>query len=246
MVMTNRIGEVFVSNEGCKGKIIAYRNNLDCDIKFLDKNGAILLNRAYGDIVRGKFRNPYRKSVYGVGFLGEGPYVAKNTCKIYNSWKNMLQRCYSKEYHSRNPTYIGCSVDERWRNFQNFAAWFESNSTEGFDLDKDILFRGNKVYSPETCLFLPKQINYILLKSGKKRGNHPLGVSKDRKKFAAHVSIGKKNIQYLGSYDTEKEAFQAYKIAKESYIKEAADKWKDEIDPRAHESLYRYEVEITF
>ena len=110
-------------------------------------------------------KNPYHPAVYGIGYIGEGE---GEKGRVYNIWKKVLQRCYSKEYHIKKPTYIGCSVVKEWLNFQNFAKWYKKNykpeTMEGWHLDKDILVKGNKIYSPETCCFVPADINSLLLK----------------------------------------------------------------------------------
>ena len=115
---------------------------------------------------------------------------------------------------------------------------------QGWELDKDILFKGNKIYSPETCCFIPREINQIFPKRDLKRGEYPIGVTRKRGKFSAQLSTKDFN-KNLGVFNTPEEAFQAYKSAKESYIKEVADKWKDQIEPRVYQAMYNYQVEIT-
>lgn len=155
----------------------------------------------------------------------------------------MLSRCYDKKYQEKQPAYIGCYVDNYLLGFQNFAKWFEENYNEGFHLDKDILVKGNKVYSPQTCCFVPQEINKLFTKSTKLRGNLPIGVSKLGSRFVAQVNINGKRI-HLGCFTTPEEAFQAYKTAKEKQIKEVADKWKDLIDLKVYQAMYNYKVEI--
>jgi hypothetical protein len=117
-------------------------------------------------------------------------------------------------------------------------------------LDKDILFKGNKIYSPETCCFVPNEINVLLCKNDSKRGKMPIGVYERKMvngyKYVAYVNNTKKHF-HLGTFDTPKEAFQAYKSAKEAYIKEMATQYyKDgKITERVYDALMKYEVEIT-
>jgi hypothetical protein len=187
----------------------------------------------------------YNKTVYGIGYIGEGNYkitVNKQRTNISNTWKNMLQRCYKGL--KTHPSYIGVTVCNEWHNFQIFANWFQQNSVEGFVLDKDILIKGNKIYSPETCAFVPEEINYLFLKCNKKRGVYPIGVSLVHNKFQVTLRKNKKTFN-LGRFNTIEEAFQVYKDAKEQHIKEVADKWKDFIDPRVYQAMYNYKVEIT-
>jgi len=155
----------------------------------------------------------------------------------------MLERCYCKKYHTKKPTYIGCSVAEEWHSFQNFAQWFYENSTESFELDKDILIKGNRVYSSKTCCFVPAEINVLFTKISR-RGNYPVGVSLHKEgKFQASMSVSNKQI-YLGLYTTPEEAFEIYKEAKEEYIKKFADKWEGQITEDVYNALYKYKVEI--
>ena len=110
------------------------------------------------------------------------------------------------------------------------------------NLDKDILIKNNKIYSPETCVFVPHDINSLFTKANTKRGKYPIGVHFKRNKY--HVQIQKyKQVIHLGTYDTSEEAFTVYKIAKENYIKEIADKYKDLIPKKLYDAMYEYEVE---
>ncbi len=113
-------------------------------------------------------------------------------------------------------------------------------------LGKDLLIKGNKIYSEETCVFLPREINVALTKSNKTRGDKLIGVCFDKqyKKFVSRVSLGAGNQKVLGYYDNEYEAHLSYKKAKEEYLKELAEEYKDMLDPRAYEALYNYTVDI--
>ena len=116
-----------------------------------------------------------------------------------------------------------------------------------FELDKDLLTKGNKVYSENTCVFIPKEINSVLTKRTASRGEYLIGVCwhKRDKAFIARLGKNKGKRENLGYFKTEIEAFNAYKIAKESFIKEQANKWKSQINNRAYEALMNYNVEIT-
>ena len=120
-------------------------------------------------------------------------------------------------------------------------------NNKDWHLDKDLLVKGNKVYSEDTCVFIPKDINSVLTKSTASRGEYLIGVSwsNTNKAFIAQVGKNKGKQEHLGFFKTELEAYNAYKTAKESFIKEQANKWKGEIDGRAYEALMSYEVEIT-
>lgn len=117
------------------------------------------------NIKNGQIKNPYHRTVYGVGYYGVGKYTARiNNQKTeeYVKWFSMFNRCYNKKYQKKQPTYIGCSVSEEFCNFQNFAEWYlnvKYESNYPLELDKDFLYEGNKIYSPSRCCLLPKEIN---------------------------------------------------------------------------------------
>lgn len=187
----------------------------------------------------------YKKTVYDVGYVGEGDYKITFNNKrtpTSNTWKNMLQRCYRGS--KTHPSYGEVTVVNSWHDFQIFAKWFEENYTKGWHLDKDILVKGNKVYSPENCAFVPPEINYLFIKCNKSRGEYPIGISLVHNRF--QVTIRKNGKTHnLGRFHTIEEAFQVYKVAKENYIKEVADKWKPYIEERVYNAMYNWIVEIT-
>ena len=193
-----------------------------------------------------------KPSVYGVGYLGcnlelKVSYSGKK-CPIYYAWARMIERCYSEKFHRIKPTYIGCTVSDEFKDYSKWREWYDNYQYkyDGWHLDKDLLIKGNKVYSENTCVFLPHEINQILVKRTASRGKYLIGVSwhKTNNAFVARVNKNKGGSEHLGYFKTEIEAFNAYKQAKESYIKEVADRWKDRIDPRAYEALYNYTVDI--
>ena len=118
------------------------------------------------------------KLVCGVGVNDYDGPVTENgkPIKAYDTWHSMLRRCYCIKALGRNPTYIGCSVCEEWLSFSNFKTWYDENYKDGFHLDKDILVEGNKIYSSDTCRFVPQYLNKLLTDSGNARGNLPTGV----------------------------------------------------------------------
>ncbi len=175
------------------------------------------------------------KLILGVGFNSGGKYKTRvdgKVAKARTAWYNMLSRAYCPKYHAVNPTYIGCSVADEWHDFQDFAEWFENHeySNHGYQLDKDLLIPNNKVYAPDLCVFVPRQLNTLLLACGAAKGDLPQGVSFDKQgnKFRAQIYIdGKK--KNLGRFDTEQEAYNAYKAAKEANVKRMANHWQDRI-----------------
>mgnify|MGYP001235079878 CR=1 FL=1 len=248
MKKLNRVGEKYMTNEGCNIEITEYQNAKNCTIRFED--GYVKSSVHFSDIKNGRIKNPYHKSISNIGFIGEGIFTVNllgKTTNYYSVWRNMIERCYNIEYNIKYPTYMGCLVVEEWHNFQNFAQWFYENYNpeimEGWHLDKDILVKGNKLYSPETCCFVPHEINGIFTDRKIKRDNIPCGVHKHRNKFQVKMNFYGKYTR-IGAFYTPEEAFQAYKTAKEKYIKEVADKWKNKIDPRVYQAMYDYQVEI--
>lgn len=167
-----------------------------------------------------------RKLVCGVG-LFDADYSNlkdKRTKKAYRDWNNMLQRCYGISNFSSKPAYKECVVCEEWHSFLKFREWFDENYIEGYVLDKDVLIKGNKIYSPNTCSYIPSFINAILLNSRSARGKYPIGVTKNRDGFEARL-CKRGELHYIGFYKNEEDAFSAYKQAREEYIKEVAQEY---------------------
>ena len=191
------------------------------------------------------------KLVYGVGNTDglKCRLDGKRMTPMYTLWSNMLSRCYGSKTQARQPTYRGCEVSENFKSFKFFTMWCQEQigfGKEGYALDKDLLVKGNKVYSEDTCVFLPKEINNALLKRDDDRGKCLIGVDflNKQNKFRSRLNVNGIS-KHLGYFKTEIEAFNAYKIAKENYLKELAEKWKDKIDTRAYNALMNYQVEIT-
>ena len=243
------VGKVFKSKLSGDFKILKYSDSGNVEIKFL-KTGYETTVRLTA-IRSGNVKDRYLPSVCGVGMLG-AKYPSKINgvrTKEYGLWKRMLERCYSDAFKNKCPTYTDCEVSENFLHYEYFYEWCHKQigfSNEGCHLDKDLLVKGNKVYSESTCVFLPQEINKVLIKSEKMRGKHLIGVCwhNTKKAFMAQVSKNKAGLEYLGYFKTELEAFNAYKTAKESFIKEQAEEWKDKIDVRAYEALMNYEVNI--
>ena len=250
-MMNKRLGETLKNNFGSTMMVVGYRGALDIDVWFSEYDW-IAEGVQYGNFKRGNVKCPYERRTYGVGFIGEGKYeVSENGkhTKAYTVWVDMLTRCYNAKFQEKYPTYIGCSVDPIWHNFQNFCAWFEENYYELGEnkmcLDKDILVRNNKIYSPSTCVFTPNNINVLFIKSNALRGDLPIGVTRHGNKYKAQCHNGTGKQVQLGTYDTEIKAFESYKQFKENHIKEMANKYKEQIPSNLYEAMMNYEVEIT-
>ena len=252
----DKTGMEGVNNFGSKMIITNYRNYKDIDVYFPEYNW-VAKNKQYEHFKKGEIKCVYEPRTFGVGYLGEGKYKTRENgkkTKCYKVWQSMLQRCYDSKYKEKYPTYNACEVYESWHNFQNFAHWYENNYYEIEDevmcLDKDILFKGNKIYSPETCVFVPKNINILFTKRNKSRGNLPIGVCyhKQNRTYISACNFGDGQ-KYLGCYNTPQEAFEVYKQYKEKLIKEVIDSYEG-IIPEPHYSklkkaMYNYRVEIS-
>lgn len=190
-----------------------------------------------------------KRTVRGVGYNSGGIYKRTEHGKItdcYHVWKGMFDRCYSDYQLERRPTYIGCSVDEAFHDYQDFAKWYYENkySGLGYELDKDILITGNKVYSPENCCLVPKQINMMFTNTNRSRGKYPQGVNyhKPLDKFCARICMHGKP-KYLGYFETPELAHLAFKKEKERHVKEVADLWFGNIDTKVYEALMDWELD---
>lgn len=258
--MTDRLGEINYNNFGSKMEIIKYRNAKDVDIYFEEYDWTFKHNR-YSHFKEGSVICPYEKRFKGIGFLGEGKYTFRTNnkeTKCYRDWMKMLDRGYGEKWSKKHSTYEKVEVCEEWHCFQNFAKWWEENyyeiEGERVELDKDILIKGNKIYSPNTCMFVPQRINILFVKSDKSRGKYPIGVylhtKGNYKCLIAQCSIinseGNKERKYLGNFPLDKpfQAFTTYKNFKENYIKQVADEYKELIPQKLYGAMYNYEVEI--
>ena len=189
----------------------------------------------------------HKRVLYGIAINDVDESVGKSGGWYY-PWSDMLERCYDKEFHKKNPSYVGCLVCDEWLMASGFKKWYDEHYIEGYSMDKDILNKGNKLYSPDTCVFVPHRINTLILNGKMRRGNLPIGVSRssDKKRYVAGFHLDGKR-KHIGTYDTPEEAFFAYKSAREAYIKEVAVDYFNRglISDVVRDALFRYEVEIT-
>lgn len=262
MKYNQHIGEINTNKYGETFKIIGYNNCNDIIIEFLN-DVHYTKHTNYSYFKQGKVASPYAKRTFGVGYLGEGEYTftdknnldskghaIKTVC--FNYWQSMMYRCYSEKFQKKT-AYIDCTVCEEWHNYQNFAKWFYENyytvNDEIMNLDKDIILKNNKIYSPTTCCFIPAIINKIFVKREKaKNFKVPIGLCQRnfRNKIKYSASIKKYNKdKYLGCFNTIEEAFNVYKAEKEKYIKEVANNYKEYLPKTVYNALYNYQVEIT-
>jgi hypothetical protein len=251
----NKIGELNKNQYGTEMKIINYINYDDIIVEFQDEYKYKLHSR-YDQFKSGRIKNPYDKSLFGVDYFGVGKYkstINKKVTKQYRVWCHMLERCYYKSYHDTRPTYINCEVCNEWLNYQVFAKWYDENyytiPYERMCLDKDILHKHNKVYSPDNCVFVPTRINTLFIKCNSHRGGLPIGVSshKGRITYSAMCSNGECYQQHLGSFKTQREALEAYKEQKKFIIIKTVMEYENLIPKHTYDKLYNavlnYEVE---
>lgn len=240
------VGKIYQSNNFGKFKVVEYNSSTSVVVEFLDTGYRTTAQKT--SILLGQVRDRLVPSLYGVGVIGDTPTKENGKfTKLYTAWKGMLERCYTEKSLAKCPTYLGCSVSDNFKNFTFFKEWAEKqvgSDKDGWNLDKDILVRGNKIYSEDTCCFVPQEVNKIFTNM-KNTNSGLVGVNKrpTGKYYATVKHSGK--IHYLGSYATEVEAFQAYKQAKEKFVKDTAMEYKDIIDLRVYNALMNYQVEIT-
>lgn len=237
------VGKIFPTNNGGDCIVVEYVSASNVRVKFLD-DYEHEVQTSMKSVRLGTVRNPFAKSVHGVGYLGFGKYRTTENgvhTKAYLTWSRMIRRCYSEEFLLKNPTYRGCTVCEEWHNFQNFAEWYYNQefSGTGYELDKDILSKSGKIYSPRNCSFVPKEINGLFNKSEASRTNMPQGVYLNKRtgSYVAQLSVGTGKRKYFGSHKTPEDAFEAYKIAKELHVKEVVMKWRGKIDDKVFSVL---------
>lgn len=244
-------GEEQYNKYGSKMILTEWRKACDIDIYFPEYDWTYK-NNQYSNFIRGSINCPYERTVRSVGYLGEGEAITSienQTTRQYTVWSSMLDRCYNEKYHIKQPTYIDCSVSPNFCNFNYFWEWDKENyyevPGETMCLDKDIITKGNKIYSEDTCVYVPRRINNLFTKSDKARGDLPIGVHQQHNKY--YVYCSNDGIEaYLGSFDTADDAFNAYKEYKENLIKSIADEYyyNNLIPYKLYEAMYNYEVDI--
>lgn len=242
------IGAEFVNRLGEKVHIVEMPQNKKVKIEW--QGGYQTLTRTH-QLRQGSFKNPFTPSVYGVGYLGIGDYEPSNEggrTVQYDAWASMLQRCYDVKVHEQFPTYAGVTVCEEWKCFQTFAEWYTENmpktSVDIWHLDKDL--KRSKRYSPNTCVIVPQEINVALVKGQARRNGLPIGVSYEicKGKYRARCQNGTGKAVHLGYFQTPENAFIAYKIFKENWLKSLAEKYKKDLTKEAYQAILSYVVLI--
>ena len=245
------IGNIYKTKNCGDVKVLSCEKYSKAVVVFLQTGNVVTTSMSA--VKLGQIRDKSLNSIAGGCSLGDTKSKVNGAYKkSYMLWTNMVSRCYRGNETTKNPTYEKCEISELFKKYENFEKWCSNqigfgvldDKGEPFHLDKDILVKGNKIYSEDTCCFVPICINNLFTLRGLKRGEFLIGVSKKGDRFCATINKHGKQMG-LGTFDTELEAFWAYKLAKEAYVKEAANQWKDKIDPRVYEALMKYQVEIT-
>lgn len=235
-------GMIFPTKQNGDLEVLEYVSAKEVVIRFIGTG--YTTKCAMVNILSGTVKDRLKPSVYGVGVVGEKyPLENGKQSKEYNVWVRMLDRCYSTHV---GHTYKGCSVSENFKYYPYFKDWCYKQfgfGIAGYALDKDILSKGNKIYSEDTCCFVPQEINNLFTNKKVKSNYIKTGVlfNERTKRYSVGFSKGNKT-KHLGYYDNEQEASLAYTEAKEAYIKEVAEKWKDKIDPRVYEALLDWTI----
>lgn len=254
-----RIGEEYVNNQGYTMKIVKYNGANDIIVEFQDDYKA-LVHASYSSYKKGEIRNPFHKSIFGVGMIGD-KYPAKingKHTKEYKTWRSMIARAYDTRYSDLHKTYEDVCVCDDWMLFTNFYEWLHSQQNfdrwlneDQWNLDKDIIKKNNKVYAPEFCCLVPHNVNKLFTNHKTARGQHPVGVTYDKKcgKYRVNCNnpFSKIGNNYLGRYTTAEEAFIVYKKYKEEIIKLVAqDEFnKGNITEKCYNAMINYSIEIT-
>lgn len=192
------------------------------------------------------------KKQFRVGFYnnGKGDFRVNRNLPSYNAWHGMMMRCYCEKFNKDKLSYKDCVVCNEWHNLFIFDKWYRENfysiPDQRMELDKDIIQKGNKIYSPDTCVFVPQRINTLIINAKRIRGEFPIGVyyDKQKKRFIANMNYNGRNLK-IKQCKTPIEAFFWYKTYKEAYIKQVADEYKEVIPTLLYSALYNWKVEIT-
>lgn len=245
--MSSRIGMEVVNSFGSKMILVVWRKRVDIDVYFPEYNWTAQgIN--YGNFIKGRVSCPYERSVFNIGYIGEGKYKLGKKCsdnESYIAWSGIIERCYTNRYKR----YCDCTMSEEWLCFNTFSKWLEENiyyvENQRMCVDKDILKKGNKHYSKENCCIVPNDINVLFTNSRSTRGKYLIGVDFHKGKcYRARCSVFNEN-KVIGFYNTELEAFNNYKSFKEKHIKKVANMYKNIIPNDVYDAMINYKVDMS-
>lgn len=238
-----QVGDVYKTDQGDISVRVIF-NDMEVVVRFLNTGFTTLATMS--NIISGAVKNKMLPTTYGVGYVGAGKYSHRDKTP-YTKWRSMLSRCYNpndgayKRYGGR-----GVHVCKEWHNFQNFAEWYYSykKKEDGWNLDRDILVKGNLEYCPEKCCIVPRQINMAVVSRVSDRGAYAIGVSynKKDKTFSMQVQVGQGRSLH-SRHKTEEQAFLAYKDAKETQLLSLAYEWAGQVDHKVIVALKEWSVE---
>ena len=224
-------------------KIISYNLCSDIQVEFQDEH-KFVANTTYQNFKRKVISNPYDRSVCGIGYIGEGKYSYQSDGEVntvYDIWKNMLRRCYSERLRWKYPAYEDCEMCDEWLNLQNFCEWYFNNyydvgDGERIHIDKDILFKGNRIYSPEKCIFVPQRINMVFTKKNRNTDSDlPTGINRCVNGFRSTY-----NGKSLGVSKTLEEAINKYNVQKRIHIKQLVEEYGNRLPFRISNILLNW------
>jgi hypothetical protein len=214
---TVKIGDTFSTKYGpCE--VIDYKNCENVYVKFLKSGGITKTDTT--SLRKDSVKDYFYPIVEGKGYFGKGDYKARINGKMteqYQAWQGMIKRCYNEKSLQKRPSYRECEVCDEWCNYQTFAEWMDTQEyrKKGWQLDKDLIELGNKLYCPDKCIFLPPSINKVLVGVNI---NSASGIKlTDNNRYYTTISLYNRNT-YLGTFDTLEEAKSVYKENKLKYI----------------------------
>lgn len=238
-----RLGQTKENNSGSPMKIIRYVNAANVIVEFQDDHKFTKMT-TYQNFERGTIINPWHPTVYNNGFLGEGKYMAKvnnASTKKYSIWSSILSRCYNEKERHKYSAYIDCIVCDEWLNFQTFAKWFDDNYYDVDDgkrmhIDKDILIKGNKVYSPDTCIFVPQRFNMLFIKQNREVDTDlPNGIRRCVGGYRAEY-----NTKSLGVFKNLEDAINRYLTEKRIHIKQLVEEYGVKLPTNVQNALLNW------
>lgn len=243
-----KVGDVLKAKSGSEYTIVEYIDSRNITIEFNDEHKFQMKIKSSA-FKAGMMKNPYHRSVRGVGYFGVGIFKSHKSgkhTKEYKVWQSMIDRCYSGL--DKYSAYSDCTVSDEWHNFQNFAKWYTSQEYCGkpnYHLDKDILVNGNRVYSAETCLLVPAEINQMFERINPTNRGEVLGVSFNSysRKYLAHICMGK-DTKFLGSFKTKDLAHAAYIEFKKLYFRNMAIVHRDKISAEVFNILANWKYDF--
>ena len=247
-----RIGQQKYNNNGELMEIVDYKNSRDITIKFED--GTIMNNVNYWNFMNGRVKKYNRPNKYNKGV---NPVNDGSRTKEYSLWDGIMNRCFSNNKKVQSPSYLNVTCCNEWLDYKTFCEWLHSQSNwekcrdgEKWAIDKDIIRKGNKIYSPLYCCLVPHNVNSLFTKHDRARGLYPIGVTKKKtdKYFTSRCNdpFNNKTILHYG-FATPEDAFMQYKKDKEMIIKKVAQSEYDKgnITLDCYKAMLNYMVEIT-